>query len=386
MQTNQNIKPKKHYGQNFLKDSIIIDKILQASSELFKSTKASLESKAQKPLESKIAQPLQSAQKSSEKTPLDFDTHSSKDSSTNALDKKAQNLALVEIGVGLGDLSIQLLSFAPLIAYEIDETLCSFVLQRFKSENLANDFDLRQVDVLSLPFAIDAQKSKKPPKNKQGNTKQHSRYTKPKQNPKSSLPSFWLASTPYVLISNLPYYIATRIILTALKDPLCLGFVVMTQKEVADKFCATSGDGKFCALSVLAQSAGEIKWLFDVPKEAFNPMPKVTSSVFSLHKIDKKSQISNENNASQASNENQASQVQNLCGTLDFKLDSNEFENLLKIAFSSPRKKLFSNLATHYDKNELEKIFATLNLPLKARAHELCTQDYHHIFTKLHKT
>ena len=371
MQTNQDIKPKKHYGQNFLKDSIIIDKILQASSELYKSTKASLEHKALKPLESKIAQ---SPQEHRGRNLRDFDTHSRQDSSIEALDKKAQNLALVEIGVGLGDLSIQLLSLAPLIAYEIDETLCSFVLQRFKSENLANDFDLRQVDVLTLPFAIDAQKSKKTTKNKQGKTKQNSHQKKAPQNLKSNPPTSWLASTPYVLVSNLPYYIATRIILTALKDPLCLGFVVMTQKEVADKFCATSGDSRFCALSVLAQSGGEVKWLFDVPKEAFKPMPKVTSSVFSLRKHHKISQTSK---PSQAKGQHY--------GRLDFKLDFYEFENLLKTAFSSPRKKLFSNLATRYDKNILEEIFATLNLPLETRAHELCTQEYHHIFTKLHK-
>lgn len=358
MQANQKIKPKKHYGQNFIKDSIIIDKILQASSELYKSTLASLECQATKTLESKKAQTPQKAKKAKEKSPQAFDTRYVIDSSTDALDKKAQNLALVEIGVGLGDLSKQLLSVAPLIAYEIDETLCSFVLQRFKSENLANDFDLRQVDVLSLPFATNAQKSKKSPKNGQAKNKQA----------KHNEEGIWLATMPYVLISNLPYYIATRIILSALKDPLCLGFVVMTQKEVADKFCATSGDSEFCALSVLAQSMGEVKWLFDVPKEAFNPMPKVTSSVFSLSKI----------------NKNKASQAKNF-DTLDSRLDFYEFENLLKIAFVSPRKKLFSNLATRYEKTALEEIFALLNLPLEIRAHELCTQDYHHIFTKLHK-
>lgn len=375
MQANQKIKPKKHYGQNFIKDSIIIDKILQASSELYKSTLASLEHQAIKPLESKIAQTPQKAKKTRGKNLQAFDTRYVIDSSTDALDKKAQNLALVEIGVGLGDLSKQLLSVAPLIAYEIDETLCSFVLQRFRSENLANDFDLRQVDVLSLPFAQNAQKSPKSPKNRLAKNKQakhneENKNTMSPQNLKSSLPTFWLATMPYVLISNLPYYIATRIILTALKDPLCLGFVVMTQKEVADKFCATSGDSEFCALSVLAQSMGEVKWLFDVPKEAFNPMPKVTSSVFSLRKI---------------TNTNKVSQAKKHFDALDSKLDFYEFENLLKIAFASPRKKLFSNLATRYEKTALEEIFALLNLPLEIRAHELCTQDYHHIFTKLHK-
>lgn len=292
----------------------------------------------------------------------------------NALKSQAlQPLQLVEIGVGLGDLSKRLLSIASLIAYEIDEALCSFVLQRFEKENLLGHFDLIQADVLSLPFAMQenmqkinenkparqaksVHKAKKKQEIRNKNSTNDKVQISQKITNEDKKITSWLSTSPYLLVSNLPYYIATRIILNALKDPLCVGFVVMTQKEVAEKFCALSGNKEFCALSVLAQSIGELKLLFDVPKEAFNPAPKVTSSVFSLHK--KQNLVPSKNN-----------------GTEHY-----DFEVLLKSAFASPRKKLFSNLTKQYDKSLIEQIFTTLNISQDARAHQLTKEDYHHIY------
>lgn len=320
----------------------------------------------------------QNGAKHSDEYPLEISKSSSLHTSQNL---QLQSLKLVEIGVGLGDLSIKLLGIAPLLSYEIDEALCSFVLQRFAKQSLANHFDLIRADVLSLPFALALQKYESKEKSKDNKTdnttktdisstakyedtsaKIHKRLDE--KNASQTFPkSSWLATSPYILISNLPYYIATRIILIALKDPLCKGFVVMTQKEVADKFCANSGDSEFCALSVLAQSVGDIRKIFSVPKEAFEPMPKVTSSVFSLRK-----------------------EQESFLG--DFTKSSQRwlsFEKMLKHAFVSPRKKLLSNLARHYDKKQLEEIFATLGMPPDSRAHQVSTQKYHHIFTKLER-
>ena len=320
----------------------------------------------------------QNGAKHSDEYPLEISKSSSLHTPQNL---QLQSLKLVEIGVGLGDLSIKLLGIAPLLSYEIDEDLCSFVLQRFAKQSLANHFDLIHADVLSLPFALALQKYESKEKGKESkadnttktdisstakyedtSAKIHKRLEE-KNASQTSPKSSWLATSPYILISNLPYYIATRIILIALKDPLCKGFVVMTQKEVADKFCASSGDSEFCALSVLAQSVGDIRKLFSVPKEAFEPMPKVTSSVFSLRK-EQESFLGNFTKSSQR---------------------WLSFEKMLKHAFVSPRKKLLSNLARHYDKKQLEEIFATLGMPPDSRAHQVSTQKYHHIFTKLER-
>ncbi len=86
------------------------------------------------------------------------------------------------------------------------------------------------------------------------------------------------------MVANLPYYIATTIILEALKDPVCKSLVVMIQKEVAMKFAAPHKTKEFTSLAILAQSVGKSKILFDVPPEAFEPQPKVTSSILMIRK------------------------------------------------------------------------------------------------------
>ena len=136
----------------------------------------------------------------------------------------------------------------------------------------------------------------------------------------------WLANEPYILVSNLPYNIATRIVLNLLHDPLCEGFVVMTQKEVALKFCADTLSSDFCALSVIAQSEGEMALLFDVSKESFDPMPKVTSSVFRHKK------------------------------STNFTHIESGFESMLKMAFSS-REKSYLIISCHFLNNMSRRIY-----------------------------
>lgn len=255
---------KKKFGQNFLKDKIYVQKIVQSIPNIHKNEK------------------------------------------------------IVEIGVGLGDLSDELLKLYPIKAYEIDSDLCSLLEKKYSDVLESGRFELINQDVLTLERE-----------------------------------NGWLHNQDYILVSNLPYYVATHIILGVLKDPLCKGFVVMTQKEVAHKFCAKDGDCDFCALSVLTQTFGDARILFDVPASAFEPMPKVTSSVFMVCKNNKTLQLG--------------------------------FEDMLKAAFCSPRKKLFKNLATRYNKDLVEKIFERLKLQENIRAHELSSPIYHQIFEEIKK-
>jgi len=184
-----------------------------------------------------------------------------------------QNL-VVEIGPGLGDLTEKLLEKRRVLAYEIDKELCEILKQKFPNLNL------KCGDVLE----------------------------------------YWqkgsLAEEDYDLIANLPYYVATNIILKALKDPNCKNIQVLIQKEVADKFSAKPGEKNYGSLAILANQVAEVKKLFDIPPGAFVPAPKVTSSVieFKKHK--------------DAYNE--------------------DFANFLKIAFSNPRKTLKKNLSAIY--------------------------------------
>ena len=85
----------------------------------------------------------------------------------------------------------------------------------------------------------------------------------------------------YKVVANLPYYVATPLImryLTARPRPSTI--VVMVQKEVADTIAAQPG--KMGLLSVIVQMHGAAKVLFSVPPKAFKPRPKVTSAVIRI--------------------------------------------------------------------------------------------------------
>ena len=89
------------------------------------------------------------------------------------------------------------------------------------------------------------------------------------------------AASTYKLVANLPYNIATAVIekfLSAKHPPTVL--VVMVQKEVADRMMAKPGD--MSVLSVACQIYADLKRVTNVGPGAFNPPPKVDSTVVRL--------------------------------------------------------------------------------------------------------
>ena len=92
-----------------------------------------------------------------------------------------------------------------------------------------------------------------------------------------------LTEPPRKIVANLPYNIATALLLRWLDrigdyDSLTLMF----QREVAERLVAAPRRPAYGRLSVLVQWLTEPKILFDLPPRAFVPPPKVTSSVVSL--------------------------------------------------------------------------------------------------------
>jgi len=263
------IKAKKKFGQNFLKDESIKQKIIQAM-------------------------------------PND-------------------NLKVVEIGPGLGDLTKKLLENKKNItAFEIDLELCEYLQSSLKSDIESGQLSLVCKDVLKC----------------------------------------WddsLHDESYNLIANLPYYVATNIILKALSDRKCKNILVMIQKEVALKFSAKAGDKEFSSLGVLSSIVGKSSLLFDVRGECFEPPPKVTSSILKIEKT-----------------------KDYICDEL-FK-DENElekFKKFLKLAFVAPRKTLAKNLQREYDKKKIQEFFKEKELSSTLRPHQLLVSDYHLLFKKL---
>ena len=92
-----------------------------------------------------------------------------------------------------------------------------------------------------------------------------------------------LGQAPRRIVANLPYNIATPLIIKWLQvGPAFKSITVMVQREVADRIAAKPRTKDYGRLSILAQFLSRPKRLFDVPPRAFIPPPKVTSSVIEL--------------------------------------------------------------------------------------------------------
>jgi 16S rRNA (adenine1518-N6/adenine1519-N6)-dimethyltransferase len=151
---------------------------------------------------------------------------------------------LVEIGPGLGALTAFLLErTGSLEAIEIDRDLVARLRRRWPEPRLT----VHEGDALAFDFAALA------------------------------------AGTPMRLIGNLPYNISSPLLIRLLG---CRDAIVdqhfMLQKEVVDRIVASHGGSDYGRLAVMMQSFNEVAHLFDVPPEAFDPPPRVESSVVRL--------------------------------------------------------------------------------------------------------
>ena len=258
----EKVKAKKQYGQNFLKDTTILDKIIQSMPN--------------------------------------------------------NNNYMVEIGPGLGDLTKNLVKYKDMTAYEVDTDLIGILKSKFAIEIKEEKLKLIHTDVL---VAWDKQKT--------------------------------LHDGKYDLIANLPYYIATNIILRAFEDKNCEHIIVMVQKEVAEKFTAKVNNKDYSSLGIITESISiDSRILFDVPPESFDPPPKIISSILYIKK------------------------------DMDKHLDK-DFNKFLKACFVQPRKKLSKNLTSVIDKNTISKIYEELNINDNVRPHEVSSSLYSQMHTRV---
>ena len=85
------------------------------------------------------------------------------------------------------------------------------------------------------------------------------------------------------VVANLPYNIATRVILLLAEvSPPPVSVVVMVQKEVAERICAPVGHSEYSALTVLLSAVFLCDPGFVVGPKNFFPEPKVDSRVIRL--------------------------------------------------------------------------------------------------------
>jgi len=89
-----------------------------------------------------------------------------------------------------------------------------------------------------------------------------------------------LCEAPRAIVANLPYNIATPLLVGWLKTlPLFESLTLMFQKEVAERLVAETRTKDYGRLSVLTQWLANVERKFDIPPQAFTPPPKVTSTV-----------------------------------------------------------------------------------------------------------
>ena len=148
------------------------------------------------------------------------------------------------------------------------------------------------------------------------------------------------------IIGNLPYYIATEIILKLTKIYSSSSeLYFMVQKEVAERITAKPTNKSFGRLSVILQYYFDTELLFEIPPVAFSPQPKITSAFIRLIR---KKRVSPK------------------------VIDKDSFEKIVKIAFSQKRKTIKNNF-----KNILfDKDFLNLEISPKIRAETLTIDQF----------
>lgn len=156
---------------------------------------------------------------------------------------------VIEIGPGRGALTEGLIKEAgKVIAIELDRDLIPITQEKFAA---ADNFHLIESDALKTDFTslVNIQSPRKKAK----------------------------------LVANLPYYISTAILQKLIEHREVFSeMILMFQREVVERMTAQPGDSERGYLSVIVEANLEVETLFDVPPQAFKPIPKIWSSVVRL--------------------------------------------------------------------------------------------------------
>lgn len=96
-----------------------------------------------------------------------------------------------------------------------------------------------------------------------------------------------LEPAPTAMVANLPYSVATPLILRTIADLPSIGrWTVMVQREIAERLRARPGSRSYGSPSVMVQLSCEVRMLRAVDPAVFTPRPRVDSAVLSLRRRD----------------------------------------------------------------------------------------------------
>ncbi|WP_165211937.1 16S rRNA (adenine(1518)-N(6)/adenine(1519)-N(6))-dimethyltransferase RsmA [Streptococcus tangpeifui] len=204
-----------------------------------------------------------------------------------------KNVNVIEIGPGIGALTEFLAEkAAEVMAFEIDDRLIPILADTLR------DFDNVQVvnqDILKADLQTQIKQFKNP-------------------------------DLPIKVVANLPYYITTPILMHLIESKIPFAeFVVMMQKEVADRIAAEPNTKAYGSLSIAVQYYMAAEVAFIVPRTVFVPAPNVDSAILKMVRRDQP-----------------LVEVQNE----DFLFD------VAKASFVHRRKTLWNNLTNRFGKSE----------------------------------
>jgi 16S rRNA (adenine1518-N6/adenine1519-N6)-dimethyltransferase len=94
-----------------------------------------------------------------------------------------------------------------------------------------------------------------------------------------------LDPAPTAMVANLPYSVATPVILRSIEElPSLRSWTVMVQREIADRLRAAPGSRTYGSPSVLVQLACDVRLLRTVDPAVFRPRPRVESAILALRR------------------------------------------------------------------------------------------------------
>lgn len=233
---------------------------------------------------------------------------------------------VLEIGPGLGFLTLKMAKIAKrVIAVELDNKLADYLQTGIDANGIKN-VEIVNEDILRFNL---------------------NNYLAPEEN--------------YQIVANLPYNITSiflRLFLSSPRPPK--SFVLMLQKEVAERIVATPPEMSLLALSV--QYYAEAKIIREVKAGNFWPEPKVDSAVIKITvkerpKMSEKEQL----------------------------LKDKLFFRLAKMGFSAKRKMLKNNLAggLKIEQKIINEILIKKKFNPQLRAEDLSLEDWQKLFAAL---
>ena len=161
-----------------------------------------------------------------------------------------------------------------------------------------------------------------------------------------------LDPVPNRLVANLPYNIASPLVLALLEDLDSLRTLrFMVQFEVARRMAAERGTKDYAAYAVLAQLLASVKIVHRVPPTVFDPPPRVHSAVVEMDRNSKPDGYQG-------------------------------IKRLVLGAFRSRRKRLVNNMPEPV-RREASQVLQSLGYGLDARAEELAPEDFVSLYRAL---